>query len=288
MRWTDVAHFLTLARTGSLRSAGRELGVAATTIARRVEALEQSLGTPLFLRDSRGYVLTEAGRALAEAGRDIEERFVAIGRRFERRDEVAGDVRVSSTEIVTSQLLAPAMPALFARHPRLTVTLAVEPSVVSFARGTVDLAVRMVRPSGAHLVVRRLASVELGLFATRSYRAARDAHGAADRFLAYDASYGRIPEVVWFERAGLAPRVALKTSSTRAILEATLQGGGVGLLPAFLAARHPELVTVPRPAGSPPLPTRGVFLVTHEALRKRPAVAAVWEHLVRTIDVRRA
>jgi DNA-binding transcriptional LysR family regulator len=43
--WNDVQHFLALARGGSVRAAGESLGVSHSTVARRVEALEEQLAT---------------------------------------------------------------------------------------------------------------------------------------------------------------------------------------------------------------------------------------------------
>lgn len=277
--WTDFAYFLVLARAGTLRAAARELRVAPTTVARRVASLEATLGAPLFVRGAGGLAPTAAARELAERGREVEARMVALARRTATaRGPVAGEVRVSATEIVTSEIVAPAMADLLRQHPALRVTLRVDPRVVSFARDDAEIGVRMVRPTGARLVARKVATVGLGLYATRAYLAQPGRRGLAeDRFLGYDDSYGRIPEVVWFEARGLAGAIVLRTASTRALLAATVAGAGVGLLPDFLAARTPELVRVEPLA---PLPVRRIYLVTHEDLRRRPAVDAVWAHLV--------
>jgi DNA-binding transcriptional LysR family regulator len=61
MDWDDVRHFLALARTGSVRAAGAALGVSHSTVARRVEGLEQRLGARLFDRHRDGYMLSDAG-----------------------------------------------------------------------------------------------------------------------------------------------------------------------------------------------------------------------------------
>ena len=67
MDWTDVRHFLALARTGSVRAAGSELGVSHSTVARRVEALEERLAARLFDRSRDGYTLTAAGARIPTA-----------------------------------------------------------------------------------------------------------------------------------------------------------------------------------------------------------------------------
>ena len=62
--WSDLRHFLAVARSGSTSGAGRTLRVSQTTCARRVDALERSLGLVLFDRTAAGYRITDVGAAL--------------------------------------------------------------------------------------------------------------------------------------------------------------------------------------------------------------------------------
>ncbi|MBE7379888.1 MAG: LysR family transcriptional regulator [Leptolyngbya sp. SIO1E4] len=48
MNWNDLRVFLALARSGSVRSAAIRLAVSHSTVVRRVDALEKSLGVRLF------------------------------------------------------------------------------------------------------------------------------------------------------------------------------------------------------------------------------------------------
>ena len=82
MDWDHLRYFLELARASTLAAAARRLGVEHTTVARRIQALEKQLGTPLFAREAAGHRLTEAGRhllpgvpyhALGEAHRRMAE-----------------------------------------------------------------------------------------------------------------------------------------------------------------------------------------------------------------------
>ncbi len=66
--WEDLHFFLVLAQHGAVRPAGLALGVSHTTVARRVEALEETLATRLFDRHRDGFVLTEDGRQLMATG----------------------------------------------------------------------------------------------------------------------------------------------------------------------------------------------------------------------------
>ena len=57
MDWDNLRYFLELARAGTLVGAARRLGVDHTTVARRLQALEKQVGSPLFAREDRKSVV---------------------------------------------------------------------------------------------------------------------------------------------------------------------------------------------------------------------------------------
>ena len=78
MDWDQLRYFLELARAGRLVIAARRMGVDHTTVSRKVQSLEKSLGQSLFLREPDGYKLTEAGRELLPQVEAMESAFVGI------------------------------------------------------------------------------------------------------------------------------------------------------------------------------------------------------------------
>ena len=63
--WNDLKAFLAVARGGSTLAASKALGVNQTTVARRIESLEQDLGFKLFERVIGG--LPPAWRIIQDA-----------------------------------------------------------------------------------------------------------------------------------------------------------------------------------------------------------------------------
>src|SRR5437588_12921606 len=79
MDWGDVRVFLAVAREGSMRSAGRALGLSQPTIARRLAAFEASSGGPaLFDRLPEGLRLNAAGEQLVPAAESGEDAVQAL------------------------------------------------------------------------------------------------------------------------------------------------------------------------------------------------------------------
>ena len=72
MDWDDVRVFLAVAREGSMRAAGRALGLSQPTIARRLAAFEATFGGPsLFDRLPEGLRLNAAGEQLVAAAESV-------------------------------------------------------------------------------------------------------------------------------------------------------------------------------------------------------------------------
>src|SRR5437870_13434783 len=82
MYWDDVRVFLAVARHGSLRAAGRALGLSQPTIGRRLANFEACFGGPaLFDRLPEGLRLNAAGEALVEPAERLERAAFAPERR---------------------------------------------------------------------------------------------------------------------------------------------------------------------------------------------------------------
>src|SRR3977135_3684924 len=104
MDWDDVRVFLAVARHGSLRAAGRSLGLSQPTIGRRLAAFEATFGGPtLFGRLPGGARLHPAGNALLPAAEQLENAALTLERRRAvTSPALSGTVRVSVGEWAAS------------------------------------------------------------------------------------------------------------------------------------------------------------------------------------------
>ena len=85
MDWDDVRVFLAIARQGSMRAAGRALGLSQPTIARRLFAFEATFGgATLFDRSPEGLRLNAAGEQLVPAAENVEDAVLTLERRRAR------------------------------------------------------------------------------------------------------------------------------------------------------------------------------------------------------------
>lgn len=134
--------FEAAARLGSFKDAADELLLTPSAVSRSVQALEDWLGTPLFVRGLRAVTLSDAGAAYApqvRAALDGLARATASvpGQRSR------GALSISAAPTFGLRWLLPRLGRFKALHPGIAITLDTSPRPVEFPRDGVDLAIRM-------------------------------------------------------------------------------------------------------------------------------------------------
>jgi DNA-binding transcriptional LysR family regulator len=237
--WDDLRIFIAAARAGSLAGASQKLGVDTATVGRRVARLESALKCTLLIRSPAGLQLTAAGANLLEIGLDAETAIEAVAR-VATADVVAGTVRISASEGFGTDVMAPALPALAQARPALRIELAASPGFLSPSRREVDMAITLSPPGEQRLVVEPLTSYQLALYASPDYLAKAGAPQArADlkrmQIVGYVDDLIYASELRYLEEISPDLTPTLASSSIRAQRAIIAAGGGVGVLPCFLA-----------------------------------------------------
>lgn len=280
MNWDDVRIFLAVARHGQILSAARSLGLNHATVARRLTALEQALGSRLLTRKTNGSDLSGEGERFLVHAERMESAMLAATAAAGADATVDGTVRIGAPDGFGVAFLAPRMGQLAERHPGLRLELVPVPRAFSLSRREADIAVTLERPQEGRLVARKLTDYRLGLYAARAYL---DRHGtpatladlSAHRLVGYvdDLLFTRsLDYTAEFIRDW---RSSVMVSSAMGQTEAVRAGAGIGILHAFMAVADRGLVPV--------LPehslTRSYWTVVHEDLRNIRRVALVAEFL---------
>ena len=277
LQWDDIRYFLELARTGSLSGAARRLRVEHSTVARRVEALEQSLGIRLFDRLPKAWSLTAEGETLvAQAGR-LDDEAQAFSRAALGVSSLQGTVRVSAPPVLAGHFLVPRLAAIRVRWQNIDLEVIGESRDANLARGEADLAIRMSRPSAPGLAARCIGDMGYGLYAAHGYiRRPPDAW----EFLGYDDSLVQVPQQRWLTQVAGNRRFVFRSNDLAALLNAARVGLGIAVLPHFLAANDDAL----SPVSDPACPTvRQIWLVMHPDVKRSPRVRLLADLLVELV-----
>lgn len=273
MDWEDVKTFREVMSGGTVRAAAKVLNVHHSTVSRRIEQLESSLGVRLFERRPEGYFPTSAGEELAQAAGSFAEELFSVERHIAGRDnELKGTLKVTMAEPFSIVLFADRLPEFCAAYPGLDLKIITSFDLLDVARREADIAIRMDNNPPDTLVGKRLFPYCTSIYAHPDYLAEQDFknHPEQARWLGWSDRDGRFPDwtqateyakvPVWgnFESIGLQIRLA------RAKM-------GLIMVPCIAADGVPDLVRATR---QEPTPSRDIWVLTHEDLRRTARVRA--------------
>lgn len=281
--WNDLRYFLAVADGGSTLAAGRSLRVSQTTVARRIDALEQALGIALFERRQSGYGLTQDGIALLEMARSVADAAAQFDNAAALLSRGAsGTVRLTTEEIYANTILVPILRDFAEAHPDIRILLDTTLDVRDLGSGEADVALRsMAGDAAPGLVGRRLCRDDWTFYCSRDYAAAHGVPRSPDGMRSHPliggggGSLWRAYEA-WLKEFGLEGNVGIQHASSTGVFTAVRAGAGLAILPTVVAEGDPDFVRCLPPRKNNP---RAIWLLTHERLRSQPAVRTVVDFL---------
>jgi DNA-binding transcriptional LysR family regulator len=141
-------------------------------VSRRIGALEQRLGVPLFVRTTRQVSLTEAGRVYSNSiQRVLSELDDADLLVSQFHDKPQGTLCVESRVSLGSKLIAPLLPRFLREYPGLKVDLRLTSQQIETLSQGVDLGIRFGLGRASSLITRKVATTQQGIYASPKYLA---------------------------------------------------------------------------------------------------------------------
>jgi DNA-binding transcriptional LysR family regulator len=279
----DLLVLLEVGRSGRYVIAAEHLGVDHTTVARRITALEQSIGGRVLSKTAGGWELTELGRDALAAAEAVESAVRSLtstepgGVR-----SIEGVVRLSATDGFSAYIAAPAAAEVQRHHPGVAVEIVSTTRRATQQRSGLDIEVVVGEPQVHRAEAIRLGDYRLGLYGCADYLARHGVPASLDDLAEHPLVYF-IDSMLAVDDLDLArtvaPQMRESVTSTNVFVhvEATRAGAGLGLLPCFMANRHADLTRVLPDAVSVRL---SYWLVARAATLRRPEVAAVVDALL--------
>ncbi|MEP9372789.1 LysR family transcriptional regulator [Mesorhizobium sp. KR1-2] len=280
--WNLIRSFVTVAETGSLSAAARQLSASQPTLGRHIAELEQALGVTLFRRGRQGYVLTEAGSLLFERGRAVHEEATAFSRlALGSVEAIEGTVRIAASEIVAACALPEMLARLGVEEPSIEVEIVASNQVENLLRRDADIAIRMVQPAQNELVARKVTDIPLRACAAKNYLDRRGRPERPEDLREHDLiGFDRSDEMIrGLERylPGLTRHTFRLRSDNHIVLwEAIRTGNGIGIAQEPLVRRDPGVEIV---LPDLPLPALPVWLAMHRDVRASVRIRRVADFL---------
>jgi len=246
--FTAVHAFVRAAELQSFSKAAREMTVKTSTISRYVSDLEKDLGIALFNRSTRGLVLTEGGRVFRErAILALEALDDARQATSSLNSTPQGLLRVTMPAAFGRRHVAPHLAAFMTRYPDINLDLVLTDETLNMIDAGIDLAIRIGVLSDSSLMARRLAPHRRIVCGSPEYF---DRNGMpsvpADLEVHESLRLSLSPGDKWFLNRTGSPKAALEQTlvelkgrlrgnDSEAVLDLTLSGFGIALLPTWLA-----------------------------------------------------
>jgi DNA-binding transcriptional LysR family regulator len=286
---TDLRAFVQVVERGGFSAASNSLGITPSAVAKLVTRLEDRLGVRLLHRTTRRVALTPEGEIYHLRARDIlasiDDADAEVSQAGQRP---RGRLRVNCVPAFAFHQLMPALPEFLARCPDVELDFTVTDRVVDLLAENADVGVRTGEISDQSLVVRKIAEIRRGLFASPSYLMARGTPRRPDELGGHDCiALNLLPSSTrWPFREGSDVRIVNVASrvvvdSGEAALRVAIGGGGIARLADLIVAEavregHLKRVLADSHAAEP-VPLSAVY---PQGRHRMPKVRAFLEFLV--------
>jgi DNA-binding transcriptional LysR family regulator len=262
--------FIAVAAAGNFSEVARRQGVAVSSVTRKVDALEESLGFKLLNRSSRRLVMTDAGEQFLPRARNILGEFSSAKEAiFSNETQPSGVLSVTAPTAFGRTHVVSAIASFLRRHPAIEVELHLTDQIVDLAEQRMDVAIRVGVLPDSELHATVLAPLRLVTCASPAYLKRAGRPTSPEQLLQHDCITVATPPAASFvwrypginRNQPLPVRGTFRTDNKDGMLEAALQGVGVLHIATWvvsnylrsgeLVALFPEEMSAAVPSGMP-------------------------------------
>lgn len=116
--------FYTVANTGNISKAAKELYISQPAISKSIQKLEESVGCKLFSRSSRGVVLTDEGKLLYEHVSEAFETLTMGEEKLKCSIELGvGHLKIGVSSTLCKYLLLPYLKEFIRQNPHISISI---------------------------------------------------------------------------------------------------------------------------------------------------------------------
>ena len=237
--------FLTVVETGSFTATADRLDLSRPMVTRAVALVEEWFNARLLQRTTRRVSLTSAGeravvhcQKMVELAAEIEQDILA------QQGELQGSLRIASNSSFGSTHLLLAIKDFLQHHPKLNIQFQLSDQSVNLIDERIDLAIRFTNQPDPNLIARPLATCHSLLVASPEYLAQKGVPQTPQDLVEHIyLAHANINRKEWKfyqneREISLELTSQFTTNDTGALLNLTLAGGGIAMLPKYLLNEH--------------------------------------------------
>ncbi|VFR21276.1 probable LysR-family transcriptional regulator [plant metagenome] len=272
--------FVCVVERGSIAEAARHLDLTPTSVAQRLKALEDDVGSRLIVRAGRTVKPTVAGLRILERAQGVLREVRDLRSAASETELPAGPLRIGATPTALTGIFPPMLKRWVARHPHVEIYIEPASTTLLYSRvlaGELDAAVlvhprfdlpktcewRDLREEPLILLTPETMTVQDPLLTI-----------AREPFIRYDRNVvaGKLADD-YLTGHGLRPKVRFELDGIESIAKLVSEGLGVSVLPDWPVVGQPSSA-VKRWALPAPFPSRTVGAMWLRASVRSPLVQA--------------
>lgn len=263
--WDDFRYFHAVAQQGSLSAAAHVLGVNHSTVARRIQALEEKHGVRLFERIASGYEMTEAGIAVLEVVEEMYAKSQKASRVLQGKDSrLEGRLNLTMPHDLYECCMAAPLKTFHDQNPDIDIYLSVRHGLRNLANREADIAIRLTPNPPEYLVGKCFTQLQHGI-----YQSTALAFSDSTPIICWASDHSSLD---WANEHFSQPKIVLRVDDLASMYSAVKAGMGIARMPCF----YPDALqdsTVQRLRIDLPQSSWGVWLLSHIDLRDTARVA---------------
>ena len=278
--------FEAAARLESFTAAAAELNLTQSAVSRQIRALEEMLGSVLFVRERQTVRLTDAGQTYAQEIRSALETIATATLRF-RANPNGGTLNLAILPTFGTRWLAPRLTDFIATNPGVTINLTTRLAPFDFAQEPLDAAIHFGGPDWPGAETEFLMGEVLIPACSRALRERYGFSTPSDLLAAPLLHLASRPDAweTWFahHRVEHRPVSGMLFDQFATATQAAMSGMGVALLPSFLFRAEFERGDLVAAVDCPMTNADGYHLVWPAKRRDFPPLAAFRRWIGKTI-----
>jgi len=269
--------FVAVVENSGFAAAARKLGVSKSAVSKRITQLEARLGAQLLHRSTRKLSLTEAGeRYFAHAIEALSAAREAEDAVFELQRDPKGRLKINVPMSFGRLHVAPLIADILQHHPKIEIDMIMDDRIVDLVEGGFDMAIRTGTLPDSVLVARKLAPCRNILCAAPSYLGRQGIPSEPSDLTNHNClHYAYFSDFHEWTFRGAQEPIKVRTNGSyqvnngEALLEAVIDGLGVGRFPTFIAGPHIATGRLVRLLKSYRMPEQTIYAIFPER-RHRP------------------
>lgn len=247
MDWDYLRYIHALAIGGTLAKAGEILGVHQTTVLRRLDQMEESLGVQFFERNRDGLQLTPVGETAFRSAEKLSVDMENLERKLVGQDSApVGKVRLAAEDTMMSELLGPILVELLREFPDIELEVLTDNDVTNLNHREADLTLRPENKPQATLEGERIAAIESAVYGSAGYcRRHRNMdienHPEDCLWIIPDETFSHLATGRWYRKHLKNATSVIRCNSLHAMHTLACAGAGLAVLPCYLGEGSKEL-----------------------------------------------